>query len=127
MTLRILIADDSESVSRAITALLLADSKEWLVCGVAADGEQAIARATETLPDIILLDLSLPQTPGNSLATRLREAVPAATIVIMSALEARVLRQFADLLGVEYFLPKSELGTELIAILNRIAGKQRNS
>jgi two-component system, response regulator YesN len=126
MRQRILIADDSDTVSEAIKALLLSDSKEWLVCGRAADGEQAITRATETMPDVILLDLSLPQAPGNFLAKRLRDAVPTATIVLMSAQDPRVLRHLGDMLGVEYCLPKSSLGTELIPILNGIARKKRS-
>jgi DNA-binding NarL/FixJ family response regulator len=127
MALRVFIADDAQAILRAIKALLVADSSEWSVCGEAADGDQAILRAIETVPDIILLDLSLPQASGaSSVATRLRDAIPTATIVLMSAQEPSVLRHLADSLGVEYYVPKSELATELIAILNNIARKKQN-
>src|SRR5580658_10762975 len=96
MALRIFIADDSDPVRKAIKTLLLSDSNEWLVCGEAADGNQAIMGAGEAMPDVILLDLSLPQVSGAVLATKLRDAIPSATIVIMSAQDPGVIRRIAD-------------------------------
>jgi len=78
------------------------------------------------MPDVILLDLSLPQVHGTVLAAKLREAIPFATIVIMSAQEPRLMRQFADSLAVEYFLTKSNLGTDLIASLEDVSRKKRS-
>jgi DNA-binding NarL/FixJ family response regulator len=126
MALRVFIADDAQAILSAIKALLVAHSGEWSVCGEAADGDQAILRAIETVPDIILLDLSLPQASGASVATRLRDTIPTATIVLMSAQEPSVLRHLADSLGIEYYVPKSELATELIAILKSIAHKKQS-
>ncbi|HEY4710804.1 MAG TPA: response regulator transcription factor [Candidatus Acidoferrales bacterium] len=127
MALRVFIADDSDFVSSAIKTLLVSHSSEWLVCGEAADGDQAIVRATETVPDIILLDLSLPQASGASVATRLRNAIPTATIVLMSAQDPGVLRHLADSVGVDYYVPKSNLGTDLITTLNSIARTKQSS
>jgi DNA-binding NarL/FixJ family response regulator len=127
MTLRIFIADDSDSVCSAIKTVLVSDTNEWRICGEAADGDQAILRATETVPDIILLDLSLPQTSGAAVATTLRDAIPTATVVLMSAQEPTILRHLADSLRVEYCVSKSKLGTELITILNSIARNKRSS
>jgi DNA-binding NarL/FixJ family response regulator len=127
MTLRIFIVDDSDRVREAIQALLSSDSSQWLVCGEAVDGDQALERAAATRPDVILLDLSLPQLHGTFLASKLRDAVPSATIVIMSAQEPRLMRQFADSLGVEHFLPKSNLATDLITCLKTISRKKRSA
>jgi len=126
MALRIFIADDSDAVRKAIKALLISDSNEWLVCGEAADGSQVISGAAETMPEVILLDLSLPQVPGTVLAKKLREAVPTATLIIMSAQDPSVIRRIADSFRVEYCLPKSSLGTDLIATLENIARNKRN-
>jgi DNA-binding NarL/FixJ family response regulator len=127
MTLRIFIVDDSDRVRDAIKALLSADSSSWLVCGEAVDGEQALERAAATRPDVILLDLSLPQVQGTFLATKLRDAIPSATVVIMSAQDPRLMPQFADSLGVEHFLPKSNLATDLIASLKNISREKRSA
>jgi|ERR1700733_3968699 DNA-binding NarL/FixJ family response regulator len=127
MTLRIFIIDDSDRVRAAIKSLLSSNSSKWLVCGEAVDGDDAVERAAAAMPDVILLDLSLPQVHGTVLAAKLREAIPSATIVIMSAQEPRLMRQFADSLAVEYFLTKSNLGTDLIASLEDVSRKKRSA
>jgi|HubBroStandDraft_1064217.scaffolds.fasta_scaffold111430_1 CheY-like chemotaxis protein len=127
MTLRIFIVDDSDRVRAAIKSLLNSNSSQWLVCGEAVDGDDAIERAALAMPDVILLDLSLPQVPGTVLAAKLQEAIPSATIVIMSAQDPRLMRQFADSLQVEYFLTKSNLGTDLIPSLENISRKKRSA
>jgi DNA-binding NarL/FixJ family response regulator len=117
MALRIFIVDDSDRGRAAIKSLLSSESSKWLVCGEAVDGDDAVARATEAMSDVILLDLSLPQVHGMVLAARLRNAVPSAAIVIMSAQAPRFMRQFADPLPGEHFVSKSNLGTDLVANL----------
>jgi DNA-binding NarL/FixJ family response regulator len=126
MTLRIFIVDDSDRVREAIKALLGFDASEWLVCGEEVDGDQALERAAETMPDVILLDLSLRQVHGTFLATKLRNAIPSATIVMMSAQDPSLMRRFADSVGVEHFVPKSNLATDLIASLKNISRKKRS-
>jgi DNA-binding NarL/FixJ family response regulator len=125
MTLRIFIVDDSDSVREAIKSLLAAHSSKWLVCGEAVGGDDAVERAAEAMPDVILLDLSLPRVHGTVVATKLRGAIPSAAIAIMSAQDPRLMRQFAESIQVEHFVSKSNLGTDLIASLERIAGKKR--
>jgi NarL family two-component system response regulator LiaR len=127
MTLRIFIVDDSDRVRAAIKSLLSSNSSRWLVCGEAVGGDDAVERAALAMPDVILLDLSLPQVHGTVLAAKLREAIPSATIVIMSAQDPRLLRQSADSLQVECFLSKSSLGTDLIASLENISRKKRSA
>jgi CheY-like chemotaxis protein len=127
MTLRIFIVDDSDRVRAAIKALLSSTSSKWLVCGESAGGDDAVKRAAEIMPDVILLDLSLSQVQGTALATRLRDAIPAATIVLMSAQDPKVMRQFADLLQIEHFVPKSNLGVELVTTLEDINRKKVRS
>src|ERR1700723_2241102 len=121
------IVDDSDCVREAIKSLLASHSNKFLVCGEAVDGEEAVERAAAAMPVVILLDLSLPQVHGIVVAPKLREAIPSATIVIMSAQEPRLMRQFADSLAVEYFLTKSNLGTDLIASLEDVSRKKRSA
>ena len=127
MTLRIFIVDDSDRVRKAIKSLLDLDSRKWFVCGEAVDGEGAVERAVAAVPDVVLLDLSLPQVHGTVLATKLRAAIPSATIVMMSAQDPRLMRQFADLFQIEHFVSKSNLGTDLLASLEGIACERRSS
>ena len=127
MMLRIFIVDDSDRVRAAIKSLLGSNSSKWFVCGEAVDADDAVERAAAAMPDVVLLDLSLPQVHGTVLAAKLREVIPSATIVIMSAQDPRLMRQFADSLQVEYFVTKSNLGSELIARLEKIAYQKRSA
>lgn len=60
-SLRILIADDSVAVRRGVIRLLSSETG-WQICGVARDGSEAVERARELHPDLILLDISMPDT-----------------------------------------------------------------
>jgi len=57
--MRILIADDAEVVRRGVKGLLSAVTN-WMVCGEAKNGTGAIQKARELVPDLILLDISMP-------------------------------------------------------------------
>ena len=69
--MRILIADDNDMVRRGVIRLL-SDESDWTVCGEAKDGSEAIQKARELLPDVILLDISMPDMSGLDVARRLR-------------------------------------------------------
>jgi YesN/AraC family two-component response regulator len=58
--IRILIADDSPPLRRGLRTLLGLNS-DWLVCGEAVDGADAVVKAHQLAPDIILMDFSMPQ------------------------------------------------------------------
>ena len=81
--MRILIADDNDMVRRGVIRLL-SDEPDWTVCGEARDGLEAIQKARELLPDVILLDISMPGISGLDVARRLRLELPNAKILVIS-------------------------------------------
>ena len=81
--MKILIADDDERVRRSVIELL-AFRPKCEVCGEARDGPEAIQKAAELLPDLVLLDISMPGIDGLAVARQLRSKFPAAAIVLMS-------------------------------------------
>ena len=81
--MQILIVDDNEMVRRGVSALLSC-RPEWHVCGQAGDGKEALRKAKELRPDIILLDISMPVMNGLDVARILRQETPDTKIVIMS-------------------------------------------
>lgn len=82
-SVRILLADD-HAVVRAGLRALLESRPGWKVVAEAADGEQALAAAARHLPDVILLDISMPKLDGIEAARRLRRQKSSARIVMVS-------------------------------------------
>jgi two-component system, NarL family, response regulator NreC len=111
--MRILIADDNEWVRRGIKSIL-APRTQWEVCGEATDGSEAIKKAAQLLPDLILLDVSMPGLSGLEAARLLREKVPAAKILIMSQHDPVLLLPRAIEAGAHACVDKSHLSTELL-------------
>src|SRR5690348_4180960 len=83
MPARVLVVDDHPLTREALAALLRSHGFE--LAGLAADGEEAIATAAETQPDVILLDLLMPGLDGLSALPRLREAAPGCEVVVLTA------------------------------------------
>jgi len=84
--IRVLLVDD-HSLFRQGLAALLRREKEFEVVGEAQDGIEAVARAKELKPDIVLMDVSMPRCDGVEAARRIRQALPAIKIVMPTILE----------------------------------------
>jgi DNA-binding NarL/FixJ family response regulator len=117
--MRILIADDSALVRHGVMDIL-ASTRNCEVCGEAKDGAEAIQRAGELLPDLILLDISMPGLSGLDVARVLREEVPAAKILMMSQHDPALFLPRAVEAGADGCMDKSHLGTDLVAAIERV-------
>jgi two-component system, NarL family, nitrate/nitrite response regulator NarL len=83
MPARVLVVDDHPLTRDALAALLRSHGFE--LAGIAADGEEAIAAAAQTQPDLVLLDLLMPGLDGLSALPRLRDAAPGCEVVVLTA------------------------------------------
>jgi DNA-binding NarL/FixJ family response regulator len=110
--IRILIADDSPTV-RAGLKLLLQIHEGWTVCGEAVNGEDAVQKAAQLKPDVILLDISMPAMDGLSAAELIRRDSPDAEILIVTLFESLDLARYAAQTGVRAYISKSRIGTDL--------------
>jgi DNA-binding NarL/FixJ family response regulator len=84
--IRVLLVDD-HSLFRQGLAALLRREKEFEVVGDAQDGIEAVARAKELKPDIVLMDISMPRSDGVEAARRIRQAFPSIKVVMLTILE----------------------------------------
>src|ERR671931_2359832 len=116
---RILLVDDHPLTRSALSALLQQHAFE--VAGEAADGEEAIVRAAELQPDLILLDLSMPALDGISALPRLREAAPHCEVVVLTAsgTEDNLLGAIRG--GAAGYLLKSEPPARIVEFLRGVA------
>jgi CheY-like chemotaxis protein len=119
---RIAIVDDSAVMRDAIKSLL-ASSPRWIVCEAASHPE-ALRVCQEVKPDLILIDLSLGSGSGLSTARALRQSVPGAKIIIMSAQDRALLAEMKGTFGFEC-VEKSDLADTLPALLAKIENGAR--
>src|SRR6516164_3852710 len=113
---RILIADDHELVREGLRALL-ASRPAWEVCGEAADGVEAIEKAAELQPDVVLLDVSMPRLNGLEAAALIRRESPASEIVIVSQHDPAEMLPSALEAGARGYVSKSEVGSNLLSLI----------
>ena len=81
---RVLVVDDQELFRRGLTMLLAAEDGIEVV-GEAGDGIEGVALATRTAPDVVLLDVRMPKRSGIEACQEIKEAVPAAKIIMLTS------------------------------------------
>jgi DNA-binding NarL/FixJ family response regulator len=116
MVNRVLIVDDHEIVRMGVR-ILLAGKTQWIVCGEASDGQQALREVLNLAPDVVILDLSLPVLNGFEVAREIRRIAPFTKIVFFSIHD---VPSIARQIGVDAFVAKSSGLEVLEATLERI-------
>lgn len=112
----VLIVDDVRGL-RVLLRLALEESGEFRIVGEAGDGEEAIAKARELQPRLVLLDLAMPRMDGLEALPLLRAASPGSVVVVLSGFaEAAVGRQARDA-GAAAFIEKGLVPAQLVARL----------
>jgi DNA-binding NarL/FixJ family response regulator len=111
----VLIVDDHPSFRSSAHALLEAEGFE--VVGEAEDGESAIEAAARLHPDIVLLDVQLPDIDGFEVAKRLTSNGDGPSVVLVSSRERSDYGPLVDGSGASGFLPKNELSGAAVAAL----------
>ncbi len=105
--LRILIADDSRTVRHSLHGLL-EQNPDWEVCAEAVDGVDAVAKAEQCKPDIIILDFFMPGMTGVEAARVLGRVLPSVPILIVTLYVTAELVKQAKAAGIKGAAPKSD-------------------
>ena len=116
---RILIVDDHAVLRRSLR-LLLAQRADWEVCGEAIDGLDAIQQAGQLLPDVILLDISLPHLTGLEAAMQIRKNAPGVRIVIVSQHDPVQMESRALDVGAHAYVTKLNLSRDLLPAIDAV-------
>jgi DNA-binding NarL/FixJ family response regulator len=120
--MRIVIADDNLAVRRGVAQLLTREGI-WEVCGHASNGPEALEKARELRPDLVLLDIRMPGMDGLETARVLGQELPETKIVIMSQRDAGQLLSRVLEAGAHAFVDKSRLATDLPVTIKRLFNK----
>jgi DNA-binding NarL/FixJ family response regulator len=109
----ILIADDNETV-RKVARLFLETQVELEVCGEAVDGVDAIEKAKQLKPDLVVMDLAMPRMNGVEAASVLKGLMPRMPIVIFTLYSELLGSALSSAIGVDAVLSKPEGGWNLV-------------
>lgn len=124
--LRILIVDDHELVRRGLRSILVT-RPEWEICGEAADGSNAIEKARELKPDIVLLDITMPHVNGLDAARIIRRDVPRAKVIILSQYDESEMRSRAFEAGAQGYISKSDAARQLLVAIESLIGNHNSA
>jgi DNA-binding NarL/FixJ family response regulator len=120
---RILIADDHESMRMALRATVKLHP-HWEVCGEATDGREAIAKAVELQPDLIVLDFKLPVANGIKAGSEISSSTPKIPILMYTLYKTRELEVAAKLVGIRQVISKEDGPQRLLnAMENELSDK----
>jgi DNA-binding NarL/FixJ family response regulator len=111
--IRILIADDHDIV-RAGIRLLIKTEPGWEICGEAADGREAVALAEKFQPDVIVLDLTMPEMNGLEAARQIKKRLPEVELVMLTAHDSEDLVHQVFEVGARSYILKTEAAKHLI-------------
>jgi two-component system response regulator NreC len=113
--MRILIVDDSE-FARSGMRVLLAGRPDCEICGEVSDGRQAVVKAIDLNPDLIILDYSMPGMDGLHVAQEIYKAMPDARILLCTLFPSKELEKEAMKCGVRHVISKAEMTKSLAAV-----------
>src|SRR5207244_9373190 len=119
MSLRVLVVEDFEPFRRFVRVTLRNGKHLHIICEV-SDGLEAVQKAEELKPDLILLDIGLPTLNGIEAARRIRKSTPDSKIIFLSQESSAEVVQEAFDLGALGYVAKARAGSELLAAVEAV-------
>ena len=121
---RILLADDHPVVMRGLRALLGAQSG-WQVCGEATNGREAIEKVSQLKPDVVIMDLNMPELNGLEATRHIRKDAPQTEVLILTLHDSeQMMRQALDA-GARGYVLKADAGCELLSAVESVRRHHR--
>lgn len=121
--LRILVVDDHDIIRRGLKQLLTA-KPGWEVCGEAKTGREAVSMAEQLKPDVVVMDVSMPDLNGLEAARRIHKEVPKTGILILTMhFSDQLVREVVDS-GARGYILKSDADKDLVTAVEAISNKR---
>jgi DNA-binding NarL/FixJ family response regulator len=117
--IRILLADDHEIVREGVRAMIQ-PYEGWTICGDASTGREAVTMAIELKPDIVIMDIGMPELNGLDATRQIRKALPTVEVLIFTANETEEIVRQVFQAGARGYLLKTEANKHLIPALEML-------
>ena len=119
MPTRVLLADDSATV-RSVIRTFLKNEEEIEVCGEAVDGLDTVEQAQRLKPDLVLLDLAMPEMNGAEVASVLKRKMPHIRIILFTMYSENVGKSLTSAVGVDMVLSKPDGMMHMVESINSL-------
>jgi DNA-binding NarL/FixJ family response regulator len=124
LTLRIVVADDHEIVRQGIRAVLQSQPG-WEVCGEASNGREAVTMTTDLMPDVVVLDVAMPEVNGLTAVREILQNRPETKVLMLTMHESeQVIREVLEA-GAHGYLLKSDAGRDLVSAVTALHRNKR--
>jgi DNA-binding NarL/FixJ family response regulator len=120
MPVRVLIVDDHEIVREGISQLIARSRPEWLICGQASNGEQAIELVQALMPDVVVLDISMPKVNGLQVAAKIAAMQLRCRVLMFTMHESERLARDVQAAGAQGVVLKSQAARDLIRAMDHL-------
>lgn len=120
MPVRVLIVDDHEIVREGISQLIARSRPEWLICGQASNGEQAIELVQTLTPDVVILDISMPKVNGLQVAAKIAAMQLRCRVLMFTMHESERLARDVRAAGAQGVVLKSQAARDLIRAMDHL-------
>lgn len=118
--MRILVADDHDIIRRGLKELLTSRAG-WQVCAEAKTGREAVTLAEQLKPDVVVMDISMPDLNGLEAARKIRKSLPKTEILILTLhFSDQLVREIVEA-GVRAYIMKSDADRDLVAAVEALA------
>lgn len=118
-SIRVLVVDDNAAFRQRVAEFLAAEP-DLEVVGEAADGGEALLKARELAPDLVLMDVRMPGTNGISATRQIREQVPAVKVIVLSCFDVQEYREAAMASGASGYVFKRSLIENLLPAIKGV-------
>ena len=117
---RILIVDDHEVVRQGIRSIIVNSRPEWVICGEAMDGQEAIEAVKALNPNVVVLDLTMPVMNGFEAANQIIALGLRCRILVFTMHESEKLTADIRRVGAHGYVQKSQAGRDLIIAIDKL-------
>jgi DNA-binding NarL/FixJ family response regulator len=121
--IRVLLVDDSLEFLEAVARFLSSDKRIELI-GTTLSGQEVLRKVPDVKPDLILMDIAMPDISGLELTRRIKAQPDAPLVIILTLYDNNEYRSAAGAVQADGFIPKSELGEQLLPLIHSLSYHQ---